>query len=225
MSATSIYPLSFSRMQVYEQCPMRFEGQYITKKYRDQGNDASRYGTRVHEAFEAHAVSHAPLSQDLQQYSPALMKLEAVPGEKHYELNMAVRANKTPCGWDDKDCAYRGAADVVVIDGTVGVGIDWKTGKPKEDTQQLMLMAAMMFEHFPVLETVRTKYVWLKYLAAPSPIGIYTRGELPWMWAHFDARAKQMEDSLEQGVFKAHPSGLCPWCPLYSTCSYARRRR
>lgn len=222
----NVYPLSFSRMQTFEQCALRFDYQYVTRSHKDAGSDASRFGNRVHEAFELYSKGEAAgLPHEMQAFQPILDRLREMPGEHFYELEFAVRRDKSVCEWEDPDCYMRGIADVAVVDGKRGFAADWKTGKPKEDTQQLKLMAAFMLNQFPELETVATKYIWLYYPNAPSQKIVYTRDMLPDLWAHFDRKAERVENAAVNGVFKATPSGLCPWCPAYDSCSFARRRR
>lgn len=221
----TIYPLSFSRIQTFEQCAYRFEGQYITGEFRDAGSDASRYGNRVHEAFEAYCKDDAPLNAETINFQPLLDKLQRAPGDKHYELHMAVRADRSVCEWDDPDCWIRGIADFAVVNGKRGVAGDWKTGKPKDDTFQLMLMACLMFEHFPELDEVLTKYVWIHHPLAPSPTMTYRRSMLNDYWQVFEKKIEVVERAASTGVFAPKPSGLCPWCPRYETCGYAKRRK
>jgi RecB family exonuclease len=223
----SVFPLSFSRMQVFEQCELRFDYQYVTKSHKDAGSDASRFGNRVHDAFEKYCLGVEALPPSLEKFAPLLDKLNAMPGDKYFEMQMGVTADKTPCGWDDPACWQRGIADFAVVDTVTGTGFagDWKTGKPKDDTQQLKLMAAFLFEHFPTLYEVRTKYFWLFHPTAPSDTITYTRDMLPDLWAHFEKKSTAIVSAVEHGVFKAKPSGLCPWCPAYETCPSARRRR
>lgn len=221
----NIYPLSFSRMQVFEQCAWRFEGQYITGEFKDAGSDASRYGNRVHKAFEDYLKSSTPLPDELEKFAGLLDKFKAMPGWKFFEEHMAVRADKSLCKWDDADCWLRGIADWVVIKGDRAFAGDWKTGKPRDDTFQLMLMACFIFEHYPQVKTVNTKYVWLFHPKAPSPVMVYQRHMLADYWKVFEGKVQRVEEAVEAGVFPATPSGLCPWCPRYETCNYVRRRR
>lgn len=219
----SVYPLSFSRIQTFYQCPQRFDYQYVTKSHKDAGSTASKFGNRVHEAFELYLRDGTPLPEELVIFQPVLDKVASAPGDKYYELQMAVKRDRTPCAWDDPECWIRGVADVGVVHGTRGTAADWKTGKPKEDTDQLKLMAALMFALFPELETVDTSYVWLYHKAPPNKI-TYARSEVDDIWRYWEVRAGGIDAVVEQGVYPAKSSGLCPWCPAYEVCPSARRR-
>ena len=82
-----IYPLSFSRMQTFEQCALRFDYQYVTQSLKDAGSDASRFGNRVHEAFENYLGLGNPLTPETEIFKPILDRLLAIPGKKFFELD------------------------------------------------------------------------------------------------------------------------------------------
>lgn len=219
------YPLSFSRISTFFQCPLRFDYQYVTESHKDAGSDASRFGNRVHEAFEAYLKTGDSLPPDLFVFQPVLDALTSQPKEKLLvEHQMAVTREKKPCAWEDPACWIRGIADFVALRGTHAAAGDWKTGKPKDNTEQMQLMAAMVFEHHPEIETVSTTYFWLYHRVPPSRI-TYTRDMLPDLWRLWETKSAKIDETVEQGVFPPKPSGLCPWCPAYNTCSFAKRRK
>lgn len=211
-------------MQVFEQCPLRFDYQYITKSHRDKGSEASVFGNRVHEAFELYLRDREPLSDDLKIFQSVLDRVLSMPGDKFYELEMAVTRDLAPVSFDDSSAWLRGIADFAVVDGKRGAAGDWKTGKPRDSTEQLKLMAGMLFAKFPELEEISTTYVWLYHVCPPSKV-VYTRDMAPDIWNHFRKRTDEIDQAIEGGVLRAKPSGLCPWCPAYDTCPSARRRR
>lgn len=216
---------SFSRLSVFDQCALRYDRQYVTADVKDTGGTASNYGNRVHSDFEHYLRDGAPLPDDVAKFKSVLDKVKAVPGEQHYELQMAVRADKTPCDWFARDAWMRGIADLAIINGDTAYAADWKTGKPKDDTQQMQLMAAFIFTLYPQVQTVTAMYVWLFHPHVASPPLVFQREQAPQLWAHFERKVQRVEDAIVQGVFQPKPSGLCPWCPAYDTCNYARRRR
>lgn len=220
-----VYPLSFSRISTFEQCPLRFDYQYVTASHKDAGSDASRFGNAVHEAFEAYLKTGDSLPDNLLVFMPLLDSLRTREKDRLLvEHEMAVTRDRKPCAWDSPDCWIRGIADFVVLKGTTAVAGDWKTGKPKDNTDQLKLMAALLFEHFPDVLTVNTSYFWL-YHRAPPQVITYTRDMLPDLWKFWEAKDTAIVETANIGVFPPRPSGLCPWCPAYNTCAYARRRK
>jgi hypothetical protein len=221
---SSVYPLSFSKMKIGEQCDLRYDYQYHSKTVKDPGSDASRFGDRVHKAFEKYLRDGEELPDNLAKFKTLLDKLGSLPGQKYYEYQMAVSLEKEPCDWWAKDCSWRAKIDLISIDGdTASVG-DWKTGKPSLDTEQMKLTAALVLATFPQINTVKTAYFWLYHQSPPQTM-VFTRDMLPILWAHFDKKADRLQHVVDEGVFRAKPSGLCPWCPAYEVCPSAKRRR
>lgn len=212
-------------MNVFEQCELRFDYQYISKSVKDAGNDSNKYGNRVHKDFEAYLRDGVILPPDLVKFQSLLDRTKAIPGEQFYELELAVDHDKKPCGYWDEDCWQRGKADVAIVNGKTGASIDWKTGKPKDDPDQMKLVSALMMSTFPTIESVSIKYAFIFHPQAPAETVTYTRDALPHLWSVFERRSAKMESALTAGVFKPKPSGLCPWCPAYNVCNYAKRRR
>lgn len=219
----NIYPLSYSRINTFEQCNYRFEKQYVLQTHRSQDSTESIFGKRVHKHFEDYLKDDAPLPDFLRSFKGLLDRAKAAPGEKFYEYQLALTGNQQPCDWDHKQCYVRGIADFAAIDGPKGRACDWKTGKPRDNIDQMKMMATLMLLKHPELESVDTTYVWL-YHKVPSEVITYTRDMLPDLWAWIKKKVTAIEEALELGVFKAKPSGLCPWCPVYETCAFARRR-
>lgn len=220
----SAFPLSYSKIKIWKQCELRFDYQYVAATHKDVGVQGN-YGKDVHTALEKYCTDDLALPEHLKQFAGVLNRLKAQPGEKHYELEIAVREDKSICGWWDKDCWNRGVVDWAVLNDDRCVAGDWKTGKPSEDTLQMKLMAAFLFERFPLINEVTTSYFWLYHPTAPSQPITYTREMLPDLWGHFQVQSIKIEFAVNAGVFRPQPSGLCGWCPAYDVCSYKKRRR
>ena len=67
--------------------------------------------------------------------------------------------------WSAPAAWYRGKADATRIDGPVADGIDWKTGRIKEDETQLLLMAQLVFANFPEVKRCRQSLSGLRKIA------------------------------------------------------------
>lgn len=224
---TKVMPLSFSRLSTFEQCEAQFDYLYVSKRVQSQSNEASDYGDRVHKVLEAHGkgtLNEATLSdegrQTLKRWGPLVDKIVARPGDKFFEHQMSVNKQLQPTGWFDSDVWIRSIADVLVVNGDTAYCLDYKTGKVKENPTQLQLFAAMVMWHFPEVHKVKTSFLWLKYDDATN--ATYERRYLDALWRAMEPRFTQVQDIIELGVFKAKPSGLCPWCPAKELCPDAR---
>jgi len=136
------------------------------------------------------------------------------------ESKLAVDHDLEPCTWDSEDAYFRGIIDVAVVKGDKAYAFDWKTGRQKDDHDQLNLFSALLFAHYPALEQVASAYVWLQNSAVTS--AVMFRSEVSDVWAHLATRVHQLVKALEHDNWPARPSGLCKrWCPVgYKRCEY-----
>ena len=227
--------LSFSRLSTFEQCQQKFDYLYVSKAVKDSDNQYTIYGNRVHEALEKYgkaveandAEAHQILSdgeafKEVEKFLPLVNRITGQPGQKLFEFQMTIRRDFTPCDWFATDAWLRSIADVLVINKNVAFVIDWKTGKIKMNPTQLKLFALMVMEHFPAVDTVKTAFVWLAH--DDMTVDVYHRGQKQEMWDSLLPRLNAVQETVDLGVFKASPSGLCGWCPAKGICPSARRR-
>lgn len=234
-----IMPLSYSRLAVFEQCEARFDYQYVSKRVQDSHNEASAYGDRVHKTLEAignagkqgetalaAAKSMASTDEERQtvdKFGPLVERILAQPGDKLFEHQMAVNRQLQPAGWFDKDVWIRSIADVLVVNGDTAYCLDWKTGKVKDNPTQLQLFAAMVMWHYPQVQRVKTSFVWIAHDEVTN--AHYERRFLDALWRALEPRFTKVQETIDLGVFKTKPSGLCGWCPAKDICPDARPPR
>lgn len=229
-----LMPLSFSRLSTFESCPAKFDYLYVTKSVKDQDNEFTIYGTRVHEALESYGRARAAsddaakavsaledIGDDVRKHFPIVDRIVDLGGSIFFEHQMALRRDKTPCDWFGADVWIRGIADVLVVNGDRAWCLDWKTGKPKENPTQLQLFAALVFAHFPEVEEVRTSFIWLNHDDATN--SIYRRPMADHLWLALEPRFSRVQDTVDLGVYPTKPSGLCRFCPARSVCGDARK--
>lgn len=229
-----LMPLSFSRLGTFESCPAKFDYLYVTKSVKDQDNEFTIYGTRVHTALEnygrarvtsedaARAVSESEdFGDDIRKHLSLVDKAVGLGGTAYFEHQMALTRDKKPCDWFGADVWLRGIADVLVVRGDTAWCLDWKTGKPKENPTQLQLFAALVFAHFPEVQEVRTSFIWLNHDDATN--SIYKRAMEPHLWVALEPRFLRVQEVVDLGVYPTKPSGLCRYCPAKAVCPDARR--
>jgi hypothetical protein len=224
---TQVMPLSFSRLSTFETCEAQFDYLYVSKRVPNTSNEASEYGDRVHKLLEAKGRGVLDLDslsaegrKTLEQWGSVVDVIMKRPGEKLFEHQMAVNADLKPVDWFAKDVWIRSIADVLVVDGDTAYCLDYKTGKVKENPTQLQLFAAMVFWHYPEVTKVKTSFIWLKFNETTN--ATYERRFLDSMWRALRPRFDKVQDTIELGVFKTKPSGLCPWCAAKDICPDAR---
>lgn len=201
---------SFSSMNMFYTCPKQYELTKVKNVIPYTETEATIWGSEVHEAIENYCIG-VPLHDKYLPFKPYADKVLAMPGEKFFERKFALTKNLTPTDFEADDAWVRGIIDVAVVDGNRAIALDWKTGKVRPDSDQLKLFAAFIFEHYPAVDTVSTRYVWLKFNQVTKET--YARSDLPGIWAHFMAKARRLEQAYATNKWIPKPSGLCAgWC-------------
>jgi hypothetical protein len=215
---------SFSALEGFENCALKHYETKVAKNFKDDFGPDAKWGNRVHDALADRVAKGTPLPDGMQQWekwAQWALRHKELPGMVIYaERKMALTAKFRPCEYFDKSVPvwFRTVADVLKINGQVARIIDWKTGKPKEDTDQIKLSAAAVFATFPVVEAVAMNFVWLKEDYKTDDL--IRRVDLPAFWQTMLPRVDEFQLAHATGVFPPSPSGLCKrHCPV-SSCAY-----
>ena len=207
---------SFSSLSAFEQCPLRYKLTRVTKLIKEPPTEATTWGNRVHKALEERVRDGTPLPATIAGYEPLAAKLANSRGEVLVEQKVSVNAKLQPTEYFAKDVWCRGVLDVAVIGDRSALILDWKTGKRKDDLDQLKLFAGMAFAYYPALEKVDTGFVWLKDNKVDRQA--FTRKQVGDIWATFLPRVKRLNLAFENDRWPANPSGLCRnYCPVGKT--------
>lgn len=209
---------TFSKLDNFETCPRQYEARYVLKNVPFVPSDESLYGDRFHKAMEERLCFGDCLPNEFKDYEDIIDGISKLfDGDKYCELQLAMREDGSPCGYNDPDYFVRGNVDHVVIDRSKAWAFDWKTGKVKR-TDQLTLMALLVLANFPEVQYVRTSFVFFRYDEVIKEIVL--RKQFSELWAEFKFRMKAVEIAVQQNKFIPKPSGLCrKWCPV-KTCEH-----
>lgn len=203
-------PGSFTLLKTFDQCPRQAHHRYVLKDIPFEESDASRWGSRVHKAMEDWLTKQAPLPEGMGIYESFLRALKGASAE----MKLAVRRDWSPCDFFAKDVWLRGKADVVHMQGSAAVIVDWKTGKVREDPDELEILGEMLKAKHPEITMLAGWYVWLKdlrlgkvhHLNADARPGI-------------ERRMNKFEDSLRVNHWPPNETPLCGWCSV-KTCEF-----
>jgi hypothetical protein len=175
--------------------------------------------------FEDRVGKNAPLPPEWAHYESLIQGFLALPGTAHpeYRLRIDEAARAIPeTGTNEWTYWVLGYIDLLILskDTTTAFVLDYKTGKSAyADTQQLKLMALLLFAHFENLHTVHGALWFIKENKVIE--ATYKRDEQLMYWEHFMAQYVRLREAHATGVFNAKPSGLCSVCPV-STCPHYR---
>lgn len=210
---------SYSSLKSYKTCPRKHHEVNVLKKYPREETDQTRYGTALHEAAELHIRDGKPLPPEFTFLTPVLDALKRKPGRHMCEHKMGVREDGTPCDFFAEDVWCRGVVDLLTLDDdnlTAWVW-DYKSGSDKyPDTDQLKLMALLVFAHFPHIRSVRGGLLFvLKNSSAKYRATVEDKDA---GWWYFRNDVAKLRASMESGVWNPKQSGLCRkhcevlWC-------------
>lgn len=221
---------AFSSLNDYEGCPLRYaHGRYYcTTQFQETVH--TKWGNRVHKAAELRLKRVNPNDDEaldvVWPYVEAILRAGTLDKA---ERELALDRSLQPVNWYGKDVWFRAKIDVQIVrraEKAMTV-IDWKTGKLKEDQDQLKLtMAACALVH-PEINTFEGRYVWLKYKPAKiTSVPLMAREAALALWPTFVKRAERMEEAWETETFPARRSPLCGWCQVDTKyCPHAGGRR
>lgn len=218
--AANVVPWSYSSLTAFEQCPKRFQLTRLLKAVTEPQTEATIWGNEVHKALELATLGEKPLGERFKQYQPIVDRLRAKPGKRLVEHKFGLTKGFRPTEFFARDVWVRGVIDYALVRPKIAVVVDFKTGKPKPDHDQLRLFAGVAFAAFPYVEQVKTGYLWLAH--NKTDMKLFERNDIPSIWEDFGTRVQRMEHALKADDFPPRPSGLCKsWCPVgHKNCGF-----
>ena len=212
---------SFSRLKGYEDCPRRYHELMVLKRFKEERREHLDEGEAIHRALARSLRQGVGLPKDYEHLQHWVDRLLRTQGELLVEddCKWAINRNFQPTGYFDRDCWLRGQADAVKLDDVFAMVVDWKNGKSMNaDELQLILMALMVFTHYPKVLRVRADFIWLQHDSQTSKV--IDRKEMPDYWTEILPRAGRLETAHKSNNFPPTPNRFCrAWCPV-STCQY-----
>lgn len=212
---------SYSGLKNFETCARQFHEVKILKNYPRQETEATIYGTTLHEQAELHIRDGRPLDPSFAFLQPTMDALNAMPGRKYTEYEMALTADLRVCNFKDLNYWARGIADLVIVDddNLSARCFDYKSGGNKyPDVDQLTLMSLMIFKHFPHVRTVSSGLLFvLKDSVTKHRVN---RDQEEKLWWRYRERVGRIGLAHATGVWNPKQSGLCrKYCPV-TTCEF-----
>ena len=214
---------SYSSLKTFQQCPKKYYHLKIAKDIKDPPTVATMYGQSVHKAAEDFIKDGTPIPEKFSYMQPFLDTLNAIPGEKHVEMELGLTKDLKPCAFDADDAWWRGIADFLVLDEAKGLAysVDYKTSKSARyaDKQQLDLVAAAIFAHFPKIKRVKSA---LLFVVSKEFVRAEHVAELKEAYVDkLRPDLARIEAAMENGVWNPITGPLCGFCPV-KQCEYNR---
>jgi hypothetical protein len=219
-------PFSYSALKKFLNCPRQYGEIVVYKNYQDVfTSPKGDYGDKLHKAAEAYVRDGGSLDEEFGFLRPMFDTLRALPGDKRCEHKMAMTPDGKPTRWNDPERWFQGIADLTVINPSSYIArcLDYKTGDVKyADTDQLELMALLIFAHHPHVKLVKGR---LLFVLSGQPrdrnIGIDERDRLMQKWREKDALRRA---AIDADKFPPKQSGLCKKHCAVLSCEMNGRR-
>ncbi|NBQ13226.1 MAG: PD-(D/E)XK nuclease family protein [Proteobacteria bacterium] len=210
---TKAFAWSYSALKNFETCPKRHWHISIAKDVVEPESSALREGNELHKAFDARLREKKPLPMTMAVHESMLATIEAAPGETYSEAKMAITREFQPATFFARNVWMRTVVDCTKVNGEEARVFDWKTGKPKDDSTQLAIMAAAIFANQPQVQRIKAALVFVGYTEVIAEG--FTREGMSEVWAELIPRVAALESALKSTSFPARPSGLCRrYCPV-----------
>lgn len=205
---------TFYKLSNFELCPKRHYEIDVAKNVKDTSEQMTA-GNEVHNALAKAIKTRQLMSGPLAPYNKHVQSVLKWPGEIFVEQKYALTRQLQACEYFGPHVWYRGIGDVVAIAPPVAMILDWKTGKPKMDSKQLMLLAQCVFSFHPDVDEVTSMFVWLAHGTHSKEL--YQRSAMPSEWIGMLPRVQRMEQAAASMSYPPTPNKLCrKHCPVIS---------
>lgn len=205
---------SYSKLKNYRTCPKRHYEVDVQKNFTEDSEQLT-WGNSVHTALANAVGKGEPLPPAMSIYKKHVDACLAMPGTNLVEQKYAMSRFFEPQPYFGPKVWFRGIADYLNMQGNFATAKDWKTGKIKHDSEQLMLMAACIFVHHPEIEKIKTEFIWLQEDAVTDDT--WDRAALRTELIRIIPEVDGMEAAYKALTFPPKPGKLCrKWCPVTS---------
>jgi len=154
-----------------------------------------------------------------------MRKLDVQQGWTYVEHKVALAKNAEPCEWNDVNVWCRMIIDYLCVDAKNrhAMIVDYKTGRPHNKFNQLIIYALWTFQEFRYVDSIDVRFYWTKNCTTTDEA--YNREQVDKLWRELVSDLKQYRDAFRLDTWQMRPSGLCNgWCPVIN-CKHWRPRK
>lgn len=227
---------SWSRLQVFEQCPKKYYLQNVLKvpNMKFVENAATKRGKRIHKLFEDAALKMLRIKnktattidggypEEIYKFIPMMNKMVRAASEVLVEETKAVDDDLHFVDYFAKNVWLRYGIDFGIKVSTKAILIDWKTGKNWGKTDQLKLFAYIaMAIIWPDVNEVRASYIFVDSGEVESTT--YHREDLDAIADDFLERSQNIDLAFEHQEWPEIENRFCRNCDATADqCSVKR---
>lgn len=224
MAAFNAHAVSYSALKKFENCPRQYAEVVVHRNFQDVFTSANgAFGDKLHSSAEDYVKHKVPLDNEFAFMRDTLDVLRAMPGEKLTEHRMSVRHDGSVCNWNASDRWIQGIADLVIVgESPTAFCLDYKTGDAKyADTDQLEMMALLIFACFPKVDKVKGRLLFV--LSNRAQDRTVLREGRDALWQKYVERDARRVAAIHADNFPAYPTGLCRKHCVVTSCEHNGR--
>lgn len=217
-------PYSFTRMSMFKQCKRKFKYRYIDKikdteksyhlekgKYCHEVLENVHTGIRVDKSkYELSEDQYADIDAMLCKFLSSDFSTNFIKDINSYneaQFGIDMYLNVADYDYRDKGLLYLGSVDRINFYDNYLHLIDWKTGKVKEQSEQLRHYALWALTEFSHIDKVLVSYVFIEHNQAFSEV--ITRDDVKNIKKELLYSIKDIESEKN---FNKNETPLCDYC-------------
>lgn len=202
--------LSHTFLSAWDNCQHKAYRQYIAKDLpRFEQTKEMKWGNEVHSAFEARLKGKPTWPVGMEKYEAIAAPLAKIGAQA--EKALGIREDGSPVDFWDAAVWLRGKVDATVASGSLAAIFDWKTGKRREERDELATHAVLLRAHYPAVHRVVASYVWLQDMQVGKAHDV---SDTETKLAEIRSVANVVKNNMVTGFFPKRQNGLCGWCPV-----------
>ncbi len=205
---------SYTLLNTYDICPHQAYRRMVAKDIPFVETAEMSHGSKVHAGMEKRIKTGHVIYPEYEPFVAAF-----IPYGPHAEVKMGIRSNGEPCDFFAGDVWFRGKLDVVVTwEANAFIG-DWKTGKVRENADELELFGVMLKARQPNLQKITGSYIWLK----TGTIGQkYDLSDTAGKFRSLASRMDELHNAQKFDHWPKQEGPLCAWCSVLD-CEFNRK--
>jgi hypothetical protein len=215
---------SYTALNDFEICPLKCAESRYYKSVKFVETPECLDGNIKHKGLELYLKGKGmdPVVQPYAKYADAMIAA-AQGGELLVEQELTLNEGLAMTSWFAKDAWGRAKLDVAVIKDGVAKIFDWKSGKEKNEEDQLRIFCIFLALARRDVHTFISRYVWLKSDKVSDPVTL-TRADLLPELKKLLGRIARYREAWDNQLWQAKTNGLCKnYCEVTS-CTHCGKR-